>query len=80
MTPPKASSPGPEDDVPPARPRSEVLVARRTVRGCCNRHADNMACDCLANACNVCNGTGQAMNKEAQWEYCIWCRGRRKST
>jgi hypothetical protein len=25
--------------------------------------------------CRVCRGSGRAMNKEAQWETCIWCKG-----
>lgn len=69
MTPPKANSPAP-DNTPPAQcqacngtgaacPRSEVLAARRTVYGCCNRHADNNACDCLTEPCQTCNGTGR---------------------
>lgn len=34
------------------RPRTveEVMEARKHVGGCCNRHADNMACDCLEEA------------------------------
>lgn len=44
-----------------ARPRSEILAARRTIGGCCNRHADNMACDCLTeHCCGACSGTGRA--------------------
>lgn len=42
------------------RPRSEILAARRTVGGCCDRHADNSACDCLSETCcGACNGTGR---------------------
>ena len=33
-----------------ARTRQQVIEARRTIQGCCDRHADNMACNCLANA------------------------------
>jgi NTP pyrophosphatase (non-canonical NTP hydrolase) len=29
------------------RTRGQVLAARATVVGCCSRHADNQACDCL---------------------------------
>ncbi len=25
----------------------DVLASRNTIHGCCNRHADNLACDCL---------------------------------
>lgn len=32
------------------RTPAEVLVARATVHGCCNRHADNQSCDCLEQA------------------------------
>jgi len=43
-----------------ARPRSEILTARKTIGGCCNRYADNMACDCLTEpCCGACNGTGK---------------------
>lgn len=42
------------------RPRSEVLAARRTIGGCCDRYADNMACDCLTERhCGACEGTGR---------------------
>ena len=34
----------------PRRTRAEVLAARSTPYGCCNRHADNSACDCLEEA------------------------------
>lgn len=34
--------------IPPKRRTMwEVIAARRTPVGCCNRNADNMACDCL---------------------------------
>lgn len=33
-----------------ARTRAAVKAARRSVAGCCARHADNQACDCLENA------------------------------
>jgi hypothetical protein len=39
--------------VPPhsrQRSRAEVLEEQRTVYGCCDRHADNQACDCLERA------------------------------
>ena len=39
-----------EQRCPYDRTRAEVLAARNTVVGCCNRHADNMACDCLKKA------------------------------
>lgn len=32
------------------RTRSQVIAARETVRGCCTRHADNQACDCMDTA------------------------------
>jgi hypothetical protein len=32
------------------RTRAQVLAARGTVVGCCQRHADNQACDCLEKA------------------------------
>lgn len=32
---------------PARRTRAEVLAARQTVHGCCSRHADNQACECL---------------------------------
>lgn len=34
----------------PGRSRAEVLRLRSSVRGCCDRYADRMACECLANA------------------------------
>ena len=34
----------------PPRTRQQVLDLRGTPMGCCNRHADNMACDCLEEA------------------------------
>ncbi len=37
-------------DQPKRRTRAEVLAAKSTVCGCCNRNADNMACDCLRDA------------------------------
>ncbi len=59
----------------PRRTRADVLRARNTIEGCCNRHADNQACDCLETAlvgadvmssivaekpkCKHCNGTGE---------------------
>ncbi len=49
------------------RTKSQVLAAKKTVQGCCNRHADMQGCDCLDKAlpdhcgqmsngldCNVC--------------------------
>jgi len=36
--------------VRPQRTKAEVLRARNTRSGCCNRYADNMACDCLEGA------------------------------
>ncbi len=33
-----------------ARTRQEVLDAKRTIQGCCDRFADNMGCDCLLKA------------------------------
>lgn len=35
---------------PQFRTKAEVLKARGTVIGCCDRHADNQACDCLTQA------------------------------
>lgn len=35
---------------PARRTKAEVLAERATVGGCCNRHADNKACDCLEEA------------------------------
>lgn len=32
------------------RTAAEVRAAQCTVVGCCNRHADNLACDCLERA------------------------------
>ncbi len=32
------------------RTRSEVMALQSSIYGCCNRHADNMACDCLSEA------------------------------
>lgn len=32
------------------RTRAEVIAARATVVGCCEHHADNMACSCLEEA------------------------------
>ena len=42
----------PEEPVEHVRKRkkSEVLAAQSSVMGCCDRHADNMACDCLEEA------------------------------
>jgi hypothetical protein len=34
----------------PGRTVSEVVRLAQSVRGCCSRHADNAACDCLRNA------------------------------
>lgn len=34
----------------PQKTRDEVLAAQQTPVGCCNRYADNMACDCLEKA------------------------------
>lgn len=34
----------------PFRTRAEVEAAKRTPIGCCNRHADYLACDCLTQA------------------------------
>lgn len=34
----------------PRRTRAEVLAAQATPSGCCDRHADNSACDCLEDA------------------------------
>lgn len=36
--------------IPPRRTRAEVLAAKRTPAGCCDRHGDNLACDCLRDA------------------------------
>lgn len=35
---------------PKRRTRSEVIAAKKTIGGCCSRHADNQACDCLSEA------------------------------
>lgn len=35
---------------PPNRTKIQVLAARRTHTGCCDRFCDNMGCDCLENA------------------------------
>lgn len=39
-----------KEAAPSQRSRAEVLAARNTVVGCCERHADNKACDCLKDA------------------------------
>lgn len=36
------------------RTKADVIRERGTVVGCCNRHADNMPCDCLAEAADDC--------------------------
>lgn len=69
MTPPKANSPGPEDEPPPSEPEPTVVPVIRL------GHTKFPP-----GTCTSCHGTGQAMNKEAEWETCIWCYGRRKST
>lgn len=38
-----------EDD-PQRRTKAQVLAARQTLTGCCERYCDQMACDCLAQA------------------------------
>lgn len=52
------------------RTRSEVREARSTVRGCCNRHADNMGFSCLKDAepaCSQCRDTGYAVHPQNGW-------------
>lgn len=39
-----------EPQIPGLRSKDAVRRANATVVGCCSRHADNMACDCLATA------------------------------
>ncbi len=48
----RPKKPAPECEQP-RRTRSQVLAAQSTVHGCCNRHADNQACDCLSRACGT---------------------------
>lgn len=49
-----------------ARTRDAVRRERRTVVGCCNRHADNMRCDCMVTAapCPECGDSGWAVHPE----------------
>lgn len=65
------------------RPRTvaDVQAARATPTGCCDRHTDHMACDCLERAwenkmaafakagplgvCSVCGGTGEIRGKDS---------------
>lgn len=65
----KASSPGPEEDVPPCEPEHPVVPIIRIGH---NKFPPG--------TCNVCNGTGVAMNKECEWEHCIWCNGTGRRT
>lgn len=53
----------------PRRTKSEVRAAKGTVIGCCNRHADNLACDCMRRAveCSECDDTGYAVHSENGW-------------
>lgn len=57
------------DSNSPSRTRAEVLASRGTVHGCCNRHADNMGCDCLREAtpCPECNDSGYAVHPQNGW-------------
>jgi hypothetical protein len=40
---------GVDYEIAPLRTKTEIIVARGTVVGCCNRHADNQSCNCLRN-------------------------------
>lgn len=57
---------------PVVRTKTQVLEERYSKpggSGCCNRYADNMACDCLTSAveCAECGDTGYAVYPENGW-------------
>lgn len=41
---------GPDDTMDRPRTKAEVLAAQGTPGGCCDAHANNSGCDCLAKA------------------------------
>jgi hypothetical protein len=57
----------------------QIRAERGTVLGCCNRHADNLACDCMTDAraalaalegtvpCTECGGSGYLIHPENGW-------------
>lgn len=56
----------------PRRTCAQVIAERGTVTGCCNRHADNLVCDCLVRAkiaagCEECGGSGYAVHPQNGW-------------
>lgn len=85
---PKATSPAPEPSLPRCRHCDGRGQVRRidaagslddeTCKECdgtgtgYDDHGGNIGVQVL---CRSCNGTGQAMNKEAELEWCMWCRG-----
>jgi len=56
------------DDQPPSEPKASSVPV---VRFGHNRLPPGV--------CSACNGSGQLMNKEAEVEMCIWCKGTGRS-